>query len=47
MAKNRIYGASKGALQTLIRTLTRELLGRGIRVNAPSAPAPRNANASR
>jgi NAD(P)-dependent dehydrogenase (short-subunit alcohol dehydrogenase family) len=29
-----IYSASKGALQTLIRTLTGELLGRGIRVNA-------------
>jgi NAD(P)-dependent dehydrogenase (short-subunit alcohol dehydrogenase family) len=34
MANSSIYGASKGALQTLIRTLTGELIGRSIRVNA-------------
>jgi len=39
MPMSSIYAASKGALQTLIRTLSGELIGRGIRVNAVS-PGP-------
>lgn len=39
MPMSSIYAATKGALQTMIRTLSGELLGRGIRVNAVS-PGP-------
>ncbi|HWU00845.1 MAG TPA: SDR family oxidoreductase [Terriglobales bacterium] len=39
MPMSSIYAATKGALQTLIRTLSGELIGRGIRVNAVS-PGP-------
>jgi len=39
MPMSSIYAATKGALQTLIRTLSGELLSRGIRVNAIS-PGP-------
>ncbi|HVJ43909.1 MAG TPA: SDR family oxidoreductase [Dongiaceae bacterium] len=39
MPNSSVYAATKGALQTLIRTLSGELLGRGIRVNAVS-PGP-------
>ena len=39
MPMSSIYAATKGALQTLIRTLSGELLSRGIRVNAVS-PGP-------
>ena len=39
MANTSVYGASKAALLSLTRTLSGELLGRGIRVNAVS-PGP-------
>jgi NAD(P)-dependent dehydrogenase (short-subunit alcohol dehydrogenase family) len=39
MPMSSIYAASKAALQSLIRTLSGELIGRGIRVNAVS-PGP-------
>ncbi|MFZ0661144.1 MAG: SDR family oxidoreductase [Acidobacteriaceae bacterium] len=39
MPNTSIYGASKAALQSLIRTLSGELISRGIRVNAVS-PGP-------
>jgi NAD(P)-dependent dehydrogenase (short-subunit alcohol dehydrogenase family) len=39
MPNSSIYAATKGALQTFIRTLSGELIGRGIRVNAVS-PGP-------
>lgn len=37
MPNSSVYGASKGALLALARTLSGELIGRGIRVNAISA----------
>jgi len=39
MPTSSVYGASKAALQSLARTLSGELIGRGIRVNAVS-PGP-------
>ena len=39
MPNSSVYGASKAALQSLIRTLSGELISRGIRVNAVS-PGP-------
>ena len=39
MPNSSVYGATKGALSTFIRTLSGELVGRGIRVNAVS-PGP-------
>jgi NAD(P)-dependent dehydrogenase (short-subunit alcohol dehydrogenase family) len=39
MPNSSVYGASKAALQSLIRTLSGELIGRGIRLNAVS-PGP-------
>ena len=39
MPSSSLYAATKGALNTLIRTLSGELIGRGIRVNAVS-PGP-------
>ena len=39
MANTSVYGASKSALLSLVRTLSGELIGRGIRVNAVS-PGP-------
>lgn len=39
MANTSVYGASKAALASLVRTLSGELIGRGIRVNAVS-PGP-------
>ena len=39
MANTSVYGASKAALLSLVRTLSGELIGRGIRVNAVS-PGP-------
>lgn len=39
MPQSSVYGASKAALQSLIRTLSGELIGRGIRLNAVS-PGP-------
>lgn len=39
MPNSSVYAASKAALQSLIRTLSGELIGRGIRVNAVS-PGP-------
>jgi len=39
MPNSSVYGASKGALLTLAKTLSAELIGRGIRVNAVS-PGP-------
>lgn len=39
MPNSSVYGASKAALQSFIRTLSGELIGRGIRVNAVS-PGP-------
>lgn len=39
MAGGSIYGATKGALRTMVRVLAREFSGRGIRVNAVS-PGP-------
>jgi NAD(P)-dependent dehydrogenase (short-subunit alcohol dehydrogenase family) len=39
MPNSSVYAASKGALSTFIRTLSGELIGRGIRVNAVS-PGP-------
>ena len=39
MANTTVYGASKAALASLMRTLSGELIGRGIRVNAVS-PGP-------
>lgn len=39
MPNSSVYAATKGALSTLIRTLSGELVGRGIRVNAVS-PGP-------
>jgi NAD(P)-dependent dehydrogenase (short-subunit alcohol dehydrogenase family) len=36
MPNSSVYGASKGALLTLARTLSGELIGRGVRVNAIS-----------
>jgi NAD(P)-dependent dehydrogenase (short-subunit alcohol dehydrogenase family) len=41
MANTSVYGASKAALLSLTRTLSGELIGRGIRVNAVS-PGPIN-----
>ena len=41
MANTTVYGASKAALLSLTRTLSGELIGRGIRVNAVS-PGPIN-----
>lgn len=41
MANSSVYGASKAALLSLSRTLSGELIGRGIRVNAVS-PGPIN-----
>ena len=39
MPNTTVYGATKGAMLSLIRTLSGELIGRGIRVNAVS-PGP-------